>query len=176
MLFVQVTVENGQTDCLTELEDETDLVGVIRVGGAATLLIHVDCVMLVWYSEGTPSNFVAIPQPWTIDQGVEFLLNGSGLPDSLDQTTLLSTTTNENLIVCQLIPMREPEVVKTYVVLMDISVGNLDNLELIDSDLDCLANGVDTWAGGEVGRGVLEFTLVSIFSETTSVLRFHGEG
>ena len=44
-----------------------------------------------------PSNLVAIPKPnWA--QCLERSLNGSSLPDSLNQATLLSTVTNSNLL------------------------------------------------------------------------------
>lgn len=65
---------------------------------------------------------------------------------------------------------------KTHIILIDISIGDLRNLELIDAYLNGLANSVKARTGWKVSRRVLEFAFVSIVSETTDAVRLHGEG
>ncbi len=47
-----------------------------------------------------PSKLVAIPDPRTLDERADSLLNSARPPDDLDQAALLSTITNLDLISC----------------------------------------------------------------------------
>jgi hypothetical protein len=48
----------------------------------------------------------------------------------------------------------------TYIVLIDIAVGNLRNLELIDSKSDRFAGSVETRAARKGGWRMLEFSFI----------------
>lgn len=66
-LAVQEGIEDGQTDDLGGLEVEANMVGMIRVGVAASLSIHINNHADLFNRESTPSNLVAVPKPRAVD-------------------------------------------------------------------------------------------------------------
>ena len=175
MLTAQKTVQDGHADDLASFNMNTNLVRTIGIGDTAFRDVHVDKPSLLGNLEGAPSDLIAIPKPGAIDQSTKLVLYLTRSPNSHHQAALLRTGTNDNLRSCQFNSISVNEKLKTYIILVNVAFWNLNNFELINSDLNGLASGVKTRATRKFSRWMLEFTLVSIVTETTNVLRLHGE-
>lgn len=93
----EITVEGGEIDDSSESDDHTVLISATRAGLVTRLVVKVDVVtnLIVGEFLTRPGQALTVEDPTLTESG----LCGLRVPDSLDQTTLLSTGANLDLIL-----------------------------------------------------------------------------